>query len=497
MTAQSAAALSTATGLQLADPKLFRSQAYIDGAWAMADGGALIDVINPATGGVLAQVPNMGAAETERAIKAAAAALPAWRGMLAEQRGRILRKWAELQREHLDDLCKILSAEQGKPLSQAKAEIESGIGYVEWMAEEGRRVYGDVIPTHNNTHRLMTLKQAVGVCAMITPWNFPSSMITRKCGPALAAGCTVVIKPSELTPLSAFALAELAERAGIPKGVINIVVGEAKPIGEAMTKSDVVKKFSFTGSTAVGKLLMKQCADTVKKVSLELGGNAPFIVFDDADIDRAVEGAIISKYRNAGQTCVCANRIFVQAGIYDAFAEKFTAAVKKMTVGDALKGEHDIGPMINEKGVEKVEEHLKDAQSKGGKVTTGGHRHALGQTFFEPTVVTGATPEMKCFREETFGPLAPLFKFTDNQEVIEMANDTEYGLAGYFYARDVARIWRVAEALDYGMVGVNSVSIVSPQAPFGGMKQSGMGKEGSKYGIEDYLTIKLVALGGF
>lgn len=480
--------------IQLKDGNLWREQAYIDGQWA--SGKETLEVVNPATGEVLAKVPNMGAAETERAIAAAQAALPAWRGMLASERGKILRKWADLQREHLDDLCKILTAEQGKPLGQARAEIESGIGYVEWMAEEGRRVYGDLIPTHNASHRLLTMKQPVGVCAMVTPWNFPSSMITRKCGPALAAGCTVVIKPSELTPLSAFALAELAERAGIPKGVVNILTGDAKAIGAAMTKSDIVRKFSFTGSTAVGKLLMKQCADTVKKISLELGGNAPFIVFDDADLDKAVEAAIASKFRNAGQTCICANRIFVQDGIYDAFAEKFTAAVKAMSVGNALEREVDIGPMIDERGMKKVEEHLQDAVAKGGRVAAGGKRHELGHSFFQPTVVTDATRDMKCFSEETFGPFAPLFRFKDEAEVIGLANATEYGLAAYFYARDMARVFRVAEALEYGMVGVNSAAIVAPQAPFGGWKQSGMGHEGSKYGIEDYLELKLVALGG-
>lgn len=482
--------------IALKDTGLWQPKAYIDGAWAQADSGKTIDVINPAIGEVIAQVPDMGGAETQRAIDAAAKALPAWRGMLAIERSKLLRKWAELQTQHLDDLCLILSVEQGKPLSQAKAEILGGIGYVEWMAEEGRRVYGDVIPTHNTSHRLLTFKQSVGVCAMITPWNFPSSMITRKCGPALAAGCTVILKPSELTPLSAFALAELAARAGIPKGVINIVTGDAKSIGEAMMKSDVVRKFSFTGSTAVGKLLMKQAADTVKKISLELGGNAPFIVFDDADVDAAVDAAIASKFRNAGQTCICANRIFVQAGIYDVFSQKFTDAVKKMSVGNALEGEKDLGPLINDKAVQKVEEHIKDAVAKGGKITTGGNRHTLGQTFFEPTVVTGATRDMQCFSEETFGPLAPLFKFTDEAEVISLANATEYGLAAYFYARDMGRVWRVAEALEYGMVGVNSGAIVAPQAPFGGWKQSGIGHEGSKYGIEDYLELKLVALGG-
>ena len=486
----------SATFLNLQDPTIWHDKAYINGQWQAADGGAVIEVFNPATGEKLGAVPNMAGGETARAIKAAETALPAWRNMLAVERGKLLKRWADLQVQHLDDLCRILTAEQGKPLSQAKAEIMGGVGYVEWMAEEGRRVYGDIIPTHNSTHRLMTFKQPVGVCGMVTPWNFPSSMITRKCAPALAAGCTVVLKPSELTPFSALALAELATRAGIPAGVINIVTGDAKPIGEALMQSTVVRKFSFTGSTAVGKILMKQAADTVKKISLELGGNAPFIVFDDADIDAAVDGAIMSKFRNAGQTCVCANRIFVQAGIYDAFAEKFSAAVKRMSIGNGLAGEHDLGPMINIKGMEKVEEHLQDAVAKGGKVAAGGKRHALGHSFFEPTVVTGATREMRCFTEETFGPFAPLFKFKDEADVIAMANDTDYGLAGYFYARDMARVWRVAEALEYGMVGVNSVAIVAPQAPFGGWKQSGMGTEGSKYGIEDYLELKLVALGG-
>jgi len=482
--------------LQLKDESLFRTQAFIDGSWADADGGGVIDVTNPATGEVLGTVPNMGAAETRRAIEAASAAFDTWRHMLAADRAKILKRWADLQTEHLDDLCRILTAEQGKPLAQARAEILSGIGYVEWMAEEGRRVYGDIIPTHNPTHRLITLKQPVGVSAMITPWNFPSSMITRKSGPALAAGCTVVLKPSELTPFSALALAVLAERAGMPKGVFNIVTGDAPPIGQEMTENKTVKKIGFTGSTAVGKKLMAQAADTVKKISLELGGNAPFIVFDDADLEAAVPAAIASKYRNSGQTCICANRIFVQDGIYDAFVEKFTDAVKAMKTGNGLEDGTDLGPMINEKGVEKVEQHLKDAVAKGGKVTTGGKRHALGHSFFEPTVVANATPEMACFREETFGPLAPLFRFKTDDDVVRMANDTEYGLAAYFYSRDIARIWKVAEALEYGMVGVNSVAVVAPQAPFGGWKESGIGHEGSKYGIEDYLELKLVALGG-
>jgi succinate-semialdehyde dehydrogenase/glutarate-semialdehyde dehydrogenase len=381
-------------------------------------------------------------------------------------------------------------------LSQAKAEIMSGVGYVEWMAEECRRVYGDIIPTHNPTHRLMTYKQPVGVCAMITPWNFPSSMITRKAGPALAAGCTVVLKPSELTPYSALALAELAVRAGVPAGVFNIVIGASREIGLEMTTNPAVRKIGFTGSTPVGKLLMAQAAGTVKKISLELGGNAPFIVFDDADIDAAVAGAAMSKFRNSGQTCVCANRILVQDSVYDVFAEKFTAAVAKMKVGNGLDDGIDQGPMINEKGVEKVEEHLNDATKKGAAVTTGGRRHAMGRNFFEPTVLINATPDMMFFKEETFGPLAPLFRFKTEQEAIDMANDTEYGLAAYIFAKDSARIWRVSEGLEYGMVGVNTVSIVAPQAPFGGWKESGMGCEGSKYGIEDYLELKLVAQGG-
>lgn len=482
--------------LNLKDGKLFRQLAYIDGAWTAAEGGRMLEVNNPATGDIIGTIPNMGAAETKKAIEAAQRALESWKTMLASDRAKILKKWADLQLENIDDLAKILTTEQGKPLAQAKAEIQSGIDYVVWMAEEGRRVYGDVIPTHNKTHRLVTLKQPVGVCAMITPWNFPSSMITRKTGPALAAGCTVVMKPSEFTPFSALALAELAERAGIPKGVLNIVIGEAQPIGKEMTDNPTVKKLSFTGSTAVGKILLTQCAGSVKKVSMELGGNAPFIVFDDADIDAAVAGAIASKYRNAGQTCVCANRIFVQEGIYDAFAQKFTEAVAKMKVGNGLEDGVEIGPMINVKGMEKVEQHLADATQKGGKVTTGGKRHKLGESFFEPTVVTGATSDMKFFREETFGPLAPLFKFKTDDDVIKMANDTEYGLAAYFYSNNMARIWRVGEALEYGMVGVNSVAIVAAQAPFGGWKQSGIGTEGSKYGIEDYLEIKLLSLGG-
>ena len=483
-------------GIALKNQSLFRNEAYINGTWAKADSGKTIEVDNPATGEILGAVPNMGAAETRRAIEAAEASWGGWRSMLASDRAKILKKWADLIVENLDDLCTILTTEQGKPLAQSKAEVLSGAGYVEWMAEEGRRVYGDIIPTHNKNMRLLTLKQPVGVSAAITPWNFPSSMITRKAGAALAAGCPVVLKPSEMTPYSALALAVLAERAGIPKGVFNIVTGDPAPIGGELTSNPVVRKLGFTGSTAVGKMLMAQCAATVKKVSLELGGNAPFIVFDDANLDEAVAGAMMSKFRNSGQTCICANRIFVQEGIYDAFAENFAAAVKAMKVGSGLEANVDQGPLINMKGIEKVEDHLKDAKDKGAKVAAGGKRHALGGRFFEPTVLTNVNTGMKFFREETFGPLAPLFKFKTEEEAVKMANDTEYGLAGYFYTNNIGRIWRLSEALEYGMLGVNSVAVVAPQAPFGGLKQSGIGHEGSKYGIEDYLEIKLISLGG-
>ncbi len=496
MSQAAAKIIDAVSALKLKDSSLFRQLAYVDGQWTAAEGGRILEVNNPATQEILGTVPNMGGAETKKAIEAAHRALEGWRGMLAADRAKILKKWADLQNDNMEDLCKILTAEQGKPLAQAKAEIQSGMAYIEWMAEEGRRVYGDIIPTHNKTHRLVTLKQAVGVCVMITPWNFPSSMISRKAAPALAAGCTVVIKPSEMTPFSALALAELAERAGIPKGVLNIVIGEAQPIGKEMTESPIVRKLSFTGSTAIGKMLMAQCAPTVKKISLELGGNAPFIIFDDANIDDAVAGAIASKFRNSGQTCVCANRIFVQEGIYDAFAAKFKEAVEKMKTGNGLDEGIDLGPLINMKGLEKVEQHLADATAKGGKVLTGGKRHKLGASFFEPTVITQATPEMKFFKEETFGPLAPLFRFKTDDDAIRLANDTEYGLAAFVYTNNHARVWRISEALEYGMVGVNSVAIVAAQAPFGGWKQSGMGTEGSKYGIEDYLEIKLVSMGG-
>lgn len=480
----------------LKDAALFHEQCYINGSWSGADSNATITVVNPATGETLGSVPDMGAAETRRAIEAAHRAFPAWRDMLAADRAKILKKWFDLIVAHVDDLSVLLTTEQGKPLAQAKSEVLVGAQHIEWMAEEGRRVYGDVIPTHDKSVRLVTLHQPVGVAVAITPWNFPSSMITRKVAPALAAGCTVVLKPSELTPFSALALAELAQRAGIPAGVFNVLTGDAKSIGGEMTSNALVKKLSFTGSTAVGKLLMQQCAATVKKISLELGGNAPFIVFDDADIDGAVDRAIMSKFRNSGQTCVCANRIFVQGGIYDAFAEKFTAAVKKMKVGNGLEPGVDQGPLINERGVEKVEDQIKDAIAKGAKIVTGGKRHSLGHTFFEPTVATGVTADMKFFSEETFGPLAPLYRFKDEAEVIRLANDTIYGLAAFIETRDAGRVWRMGEALEYGMVGVNSVSIATAQAPFGGWKQSGLGSEGSKYGIEEYLDTKLIVQGG-
>lgn len=482
--------------LSLKDPALFRTQAFIGGEWVGDKAASRLTVVNPATGLALGTVPDMGAEGAEAAIAAANAAWVGWRELTAKERSAILRKWTDLIRTHIDDLCRILTTEQGKPLAQARGEIISGADYVDWMAEEGRRVYGDVIPTQNRNYRILVLKQPIGVSAMITPWNFPSSMITRKAGAALAAGCPVVIKPAELTPFSALALAELAARAGMPRGVFNIVTGLPEPIGRAFCDSPVVRKLSFTGSTAVGKKLMAQCAGTVKKVSLELGGNAPFIVFDDADIDAAVSGAIVSKFRNSGQTCICANRIFVQDGVHDAFVEKFTRAVAKMKVGNGLDEGVELGPLINSRGLEKVEAHLADAVAQGAKVVGGGKRHALGGTFFEPTVIAGALPGMRFFAEETFGPLAPVFRFKTEAEAVRLANDTEYGLAAYFYSKDLARVWRVSEALEYGMVGINSFLLATEQAPFGGVKESGIGREGSKYGIEDYLEIKYLSIGG-
>jgi succinate-semialdehyde dehydrogenase / glutarate-semialdehyde dehydrogenase len=484
------------SSLALNDPDLLRQQCYVDGRWIGADDGGSMPVIDPATGIPVGTAPVVRAAETKRAIEAANRAWPAWRAKTARERSAILRKWYELMLANADDLALILTTEQGKPLAEAKGEVAIGAAYVEWFAEEAKRVYGDVIPTIANDRRLIVVKEPVGVCAAITPWNFPCSMITRKVSPALAAGCTVVIKPAEATPYSAFALAELAERAGFPAGVLNVITGEASSIGGEMCANPTVRKLSFTGSTEVGRLLMKQVAPTIKKISLELGGNAPFIVFDDADLDAAAEGAMISKYRNAGQTCVCANRFFVHEKVYDAFAGKLSAKVRALKVGRGTETGVTQGPLINADAVAKVEEHLADAKSHGAKVATGGRRHALGGTFYEPTVLTGITPEMQIFREETFGPVAPLIAFRDDAEVIALANRTEFGLASYFYSRDIGRIWRVAEALEYGMVGVNTGLITTEVAPFGGMKQSGLGREGAKYGIEEYVEVKYVCFGG-
>src|SRR5438552_3232183 len=468
--------------LALKDSALLRQQCYIDGRWVDADARTTRDVINPATGVRIGTTPVMGAGETRRAIDAANKAWPAWRAKTAKERSAIMRKWAELQLAHGEDLALILTSEQGKPLAESKGEITIGAAYAEWFAEEAKRVYGDVIPSIGNDRRLLVIKQPVGVCAAITPWNFPSSMITRKVSPALAAGCTVIIKPAEATPYSALALAELAVRAGFPPGVLNVITGDAPAIGGEMTSNPVVRKLSFTGSTEIGRVLMKQVAPTVKKISLELGGNAPFIVFDDADLDAAAEGAIISKYRNTGQTCVCANRLFVHDKVYDAFAAKLSERVRALKVGSGIETGVTQGPLINREALEKVEEHVADATAHGAKVTVGGKRHALGGTFYEPTVLTGVTADMKIFSEETFGPVAPLFRFKTDEEVIALANRTEFGLASYFYSRDIGRIWRVAEALEYGMVGVNTGLITTEVAPFGGVKQSGMGREGSKYG---------------
>jgi len=484
------------TKFSLQDQDLFRSQAYIDGHWCDADNGATLKVNNPATGEVLGTVPMMGAAETRRAIDAAKKAFAEWSRKTAKERSVLLRRWHDLMLANIDDLGKLMTAEQGKPLTEAKGEVAYAASFIEWFAEEAKRVYGDTIPSPWNDRRLVVVKQPIGVCAAMTPWNFPAAMITRKAGPALASGCTMVAKPASATPYSALALAALAERAGIPVGVFNVLTGGSKAIGGELTSNPDVRKVTFTGSTEVGRELMKQSADTIKKLSLELGGNAPFIVFDDADLDAAVEGAIISKYRNAGQTCVCANRLYVQAGVYDAFAEKLVAAVKKLKVGNGFESGVLQGPLIDEAAVEKVEEHIEDAVSHGARVLLGGKRHALGQTFFEPTVLGDVTPKMKVAREETFGPVAPLFRFETDEQAIEMANDTEFGLASYFYSRDIARIWRAAEGLESGMVGINTGLISNEVAPFGGVKQSGLGREGSHYGIEEFVEIKYLCFGG-
>jgi succinate-semialdehyde dehydrogenase/glutarate-semialdehyde dehydrogenase len=480
--------------LPLKDPKLFRTQCYIDGEWT--GNGKTFPVVNPATGSVLATVPKLGAEETRRAIEAAERAWPAWRAKTAKERAAILRKWFDLMMANQEDLAQILTAEQGKPLAEARGEIAYGASFIEWFAEEGKRAYGDVIPQHQPDKRVLVIKQPIGVSALITPWNFPNAMITRKAGPALAAGCTVVIKPAGQTPYSALAMAELGERAGIPKGVLNVITGDSKAIGAELCANPVVRKLSFTGSTETGRILMKQCADTIKKLSLELGGNAPFIVFDDADLDAAVEGALASKYRNAGQTCVCANRLYVQDGVYDAFAAKLTEKVKGFKVGAGTEPGVVIGPLIDENGVLKVEKHVADALGKGAKIVLGGKRHALGGLFFQPTVLTNVTPNMLVSHEETFGPVAPLIRFKTEEEVIRLANDTEFGLSGYFYSRDVGRIFRVAEAMETGIVGAN-VGIISTEiAPFGGVKQSGLGREGSRYGLEEYLEVKYILVGG-
>ncbi|NSX14585.1 NADP-dependent succinate-semialdehyde dehydrogenase [Cupriavidus taiwanensis] len=480
--------------LNLQDSSLLRQQCLIDGRWI--DGERRIDVTNPATGERVGQVPQLGADETRQAIEAANRALPAWRARTAKERSALLRKWFELIMANQEDLARIMTAEQGKPIAEARGEIAYAASFIEWFAEEGKRVYGDTIPAPVSNQRIVVTKEPVGVCAAITPWNFPAAMITRKAGPALAVGCTMVLKPASQTPLTALALVALAERAGIPAGVLSVVTGSASAIGGEMSSNPLVRKLTFTGSTEVGRQLMAQTAATIKKVSMELGGNAPFIVFDDADLDAAVEGAIVSKYRNAGQTCVCANRIYVQSGVYESFAQKLVAAVAALKVGNGMDDGVRIGPLIDDKAVAKVEEHIADALGKGARLLQGGQRHALGHSFFQPTVLADVAPGMLVAREETFGPLAPLFRFDTEDDVVAMANDTEFGLASYFYARDLGRVWRVSERLEYGMVGVNTGLISNEVAPFGGVKQSGVGREGSHYGIDDYLVIKYTCMAG-
>jgi succinate-semialdehyde dehydrogenase/glutarate-semialdehyde dehydrogenase len=482
-------------GFDLKDKSLFRQQCYIDGAWVDADDKATITVVNPATGVPVGTVPKMGVTETRRAIEAANAAWPAWRAKTAKERSIILRKWFDLMMANQEDLAKLMTVEQGKPIAESRGEIAYGASFIEWFAEEGKRIYGDTIPTHAPDKRIVVIKQPIGVCAAITPWNFPNAMITRKAGPALAAGCTMVIKPASQTPYSALALCELAERAGIPKGVLSVVTGSAGLIGKELTTNSLVRKFTFTGSTEIGKLLMQQCATTVKKVSLELGGNAPFIVFDDADLASAVEGAMASKFRNTGQTCVCANRIFVQEGVYDKFSKMLSERVSQMKVGNGLEDGNLQGPLIDMKAVEKVEEHIEDALAKGAKVLTGGKRHEKGGQFFQPTVLANVTTDMKVTHEETFGPVAPLYRFKTEEELLKLANNTEYGLASYFYSRDIGRIWRIAEGLESGIVGINVGIISNEIAPFGGIKESGIGREGSKYGIEEFVEVKYLCMG--
>ncbi len=482
--------------IELKDPSLWRQQAFIGGAWIEADGDNTIPVRNPATGEVLGTVPRLGTRETRQAIDAAYAAGMAWRQRSGKERATILHRWFTLLMAHQEDLAVLMTAEQGKPLAESRGEVAYAASFIEWFSEEAKRVYGDTIPGHAPDKRIVVIKQPIGVCAAITPWNFPAAMITRKAGPALAAGCTMVIKPASQTPFTALAMCVLAEQAGIPAGVLSCVTGDAGAIGGELSSNPLVRKLSFTGSTEIGKVLLAQCAGTVKKTSMELGGNAPFIVFDDADIDAAVKGAIISKFRNAGQTCVCANRLFVQDAVYDEFAAKLTAATAALEVGPGSNPNSKIGPLIDGKAIAKVQEHVTDAVSKGAKVLLGGKAHHLGANFFEPTVLANATPDMLIFREETFGPVAPLFRFSSEAEAIALANDTEFGLASYFYGRDIGRIWRVAEALEYGMVGINEGLISTEVAPFGGVKQSGLGREGSKYGMDDYLELKYLCMGG-
>lgn len=483
------------TSLSLKDPSLLHEANLIDGAWVPV-GASAIDVKNPATGELIGRVPRLTVQEVRRAIEAAHRAFPAWRDRLPKERALILRKWAELIHQNMEDLALLLTTEQGKPLAEARGELASCAGYLEWFAEEARRVYGDVVPRHAQGRRIVVIKQPVGVTTAITPWNFPASMIARKVAPALASGCTSVIKPASATPLIALALVDLAIRAGVPAGVVNLVTGDAGLVGSELTTHPLVRKVSFTGSTEVGKTLMAAAAGGIKRISLELGGNAPFIVFDDADIDRAVEGAMASKYRNSGQTCICANRFLVQDGVYDEFVRKFSAAASALKVGNGAGDGVQQGPLINMKAVEKVEEHIADALSKGARIVSGGQRHSLGGSFFEPTVLADVTAQMKVAREETFGPLAPVFRFSTEDEVIRLANDTEYGLASYFYARDLGRVWRVAEALEYGMVSVNEGLLTTEVAPFGGVKESGIGREGGRVGIDEYLDIKYIQMGG-
>jgi len=479
----------------LAYTDVLRQQCYIDGKWCDAASGATLDVTDPGTGARLGTVPRMGAEETRRAIEAAEAALPAWRAKTAGERARLMRRLFDLMIEHQDELGELLTREQGKPFKEGKAEIAYGAGFVEWFAEEGKRAYGDVIPTHAVDKRIVVLKQGIGVVGAITPWNFPNAMVTRKLGPALAAGCTIVIKPASATPYSALAIALLCEMAGIPAGVVNVVTGSAGAIGGELTANPTVRKITFTGSTEVGIQLLRDSAGTMKKCSMELGGNAPFLVFDDADVDAAVEGAMISKFRNGGQTCVCTNRFYVQDGVYDAFVAKLTDRVKTMKVGYGMDADSDIGAMIDEKAIEKIEEHIADALAGGARLLAGGHRHALGRLFFEPTVLDGVTDGMKILIEETFGPVAGVVRFKDEADAVRMANASEFGLAAYFYTRDLSRVWRVAEGLESGIVGINTGLISTEVAPFGGVKSSGLGREGSKYGIEDYLEIKYLCMG--